>query len=106
VSPDQLLKVVQRSVNPLWRSHRPSSLKPAVSYARARYDTCTDRNRHLYFAIVGWNSVLDGLGEGVREPMLSRKDKLDEVSRAFQLGMETGVYQFLRIRLGLRTGGV
>ena len=70
------------------------------------YDTSTNRDRRLYFAIIGRNSVLDRLGEGVREPMLPWKDKLDEVSRVFQLGMEAGIYQLLRIRLGLRTGRV
>lgn len=38
--------------------------------------------------------------------MLSWKDKFDQLSRTFQLRLETWIRQILRIRLGLRTGRV
>ena len=70
------------------------------------YDTDTNQNRSLYFAIVEWNRVPDGDGEGVGEPVLPWEDKFDEVSRTFQLRLGSGVRRFPRIRLRLWTGRV
>lgn len=66
----------------------------------------TNQNRSLYFAIVKWNRFLGGHGKGVGKPVLPWKDKFNEVSRAFQLRLETWVRKFLGIRLELRTGRI
>ena len=70
------------------------------------YDTGTNRNRSLYFAIVEWNRVPDGDVEGVGEPVLPWKDKFDEASCTFQLRLGPGVRRFPRIRFWFWTGRV
>ena len=68
--------------------------------------TQADQNRSLYLTIVERAFVLGGHGKGVGEPMLPWKDKFNEVSRTFQLGLGAWVRRFLSVRLGFRAGRV
>jgi hypothetical protein len=53
------------------------------------HDAGTNWNRSFNFPIVEWDR--NWQGEGVGEPMLSWKDKFDEVSCTFQLRLKAGI---------------